>query len=335
MNQINVIQIGIGHDHACDILDSALNLPELYSVKGLVIPEEEKGKYDDRIARFNVPLLSFEEALSLENVSAVFVETEEELLTKYSTLAASRGLHIHMDKPGGYEYSEFERLVEILKSKNLVFSVGYMYRFNPYIKEAIAKAKSGEFGEIYSVEAHMSVEHSAEKRAWLKNMPGGMMFYLGCHLVDLIYSIQGKPLKIHPFNSSINGISEDFGMAVFSYKKGASLIKTCAAEPGGFLRRQLVICGEKGTITINPLEDYNLELQDRKNMFSKMHTIFSDGRGFGLARGDRKVADMFNRYDGMMTNFHQMIMGEKENEYSYDYELELHKLVLRSCGVEI
>ncbi len=335
MKPINVIQIGIGHDHACDILDSALNLSDIYSVKALAIPEEEKNKYNDRIARFNVPLLSLEEAFSLENISAAFIETEEKLLSKYSTLAAEKGLHIHMDKPGGYDSKDFEKLVEILKHKKLTFSVGYMYRFNPFIREAIEKAKSGELGEIYSVEAHMSVEHSAEKREWLKKLPGGMMFFLGCHLVDLVYAIQGKPLEIHPFNASINGVSEDFGMAVFTYKKGASMIKACAAEPGGFLRRQLVICGEKGTITVNPLEDYNLELKDRKNMFSNMHTIFSDGNGFGLARGNRKTADMFNRYDDMMTNFYKMIIGEKQNEYTYDYELEVYKLVLRSCGMEI
>lgn len=125
-----------------------------------------------------------------------------------------------------------------------------MYRFNPLISEAIARAKSGELGEIYSVEAHMDCVHPPEKRQWLDRFPGGMMFYLGCHLIDLIYQIQGEPDEIISMNTSteykIDG-AEDFGMAVLKYPHGVSFAKTCAAEPGGFMRRQLVICGTKGT----------------------------------------------------------------------------------------
>ncbi len=335
MKKINIIQIGIGHDHACDILDSILSMPDIYCVKALVIPEEEEGKYNDRVARFNVPLLSLEEALQLNDINAAAIETEERYLTKYSLLCARHSLHIHMDKPGGFDYGEFEELVCALKQKRLTLSLGYMYRFNPFIKSAIEKAKSGELGEIYSVEAHMSVEHNAEKRAWLKGLPGGMMFFLGCHLVDLVYTIAGTPLKVTPFNASVNGVSEDFGMAVFTYPKGASFVKACAAETGGFLRRQLVICGEKGTITVSPLEDYDTEAKGRKNMFSNMHITLSDGSCYGLDRGQNYKAPLFNRYDAMMQNFHQMVIGEKENEYSYDYELSLHRLILEACGAEI
>ena len=45
-------------------------------------------------------------------------------------------------------------------------------------------------------------------------------------------------------------------MAVFKYKNGCSFAKTSATEGCGFLRRQLVISGSKGTIEINPIEWY-------------------------------------------------------------------------------
>ena len=117
-------------------------------------------------------------------------------------MVANAGKHLHMEKPGGVDLADFEKLVEILKSKNLTFSTGYMYRFNPKIQEALAKVKNGELGEIYSVEAHMDCKHPAEVRQWLQNFPGGMMFFLGCHLIDLIYQIQGEPEEIIPFNCS-------------------------------------------------------------------------------------------------------------------------------------
>ena len=37
----------------------------------------------------------------------------------------------------------------------------------------------------------------------------------------------------------------------------------------------------------------------------------------------------------MMRDFAMVALGEKENDYGYDYELGLYKLLLRSCGVKI
>ncbi len=45
-------------------------------------------------------------------------------------------------------------------------------------------------------------------------------------------------------------------------------------------------------------------------------------------------SEAHDRYDDMMRNFAEMVRG-KENIYSYDYELGLYKLILRSCGKEV
>ena len=79
--------------------------------------------------------------------------------------------------------------------------------------DVMEKIKNGELGEIISVEAQMNCTHPATTRQWLENLPGGMMFYLGCHLIDLILRIQGKPKKIMPLNkcSGLEGVTaKDF-----------------------------------------------------------------------------------------------------------------------------
>ena len=37
----------------------------------------------------------------------------------------------------------------------------------------------------------------------------------------------------------------------------------------------------------------------------------------------------------MPLSFGEMVRGEKENPYTYDYELELFKTILVCCGIEI
>lgn len=331
MKKIKVAQIGTsGNSHGNCIWESMIKQKDIFDIVGYALPESEREKFPDRARAFDgYNELTVDEILNNPEIEAVVVETEEIYLTKYALMVANAGKHLHMEKPGGVDLADFEKLVEILKSKNLTFSTGYMYRFNPKIQEALAKVKNGELGEIYSVEAHMDCKHPAEVRQWLQNFPGGMMFFLGCHLIDLIYQIQGEPEEIIPFNCS-TGYDEvtanDYGMVVFKYKNGVSFAKTCDNENGGFLRRQLVICGEKGTIEIKPLEVWT-----EGGQYTVMNEAYSTE---WLKEWDTSKSEVYDRFDGMMRNFAEMVRG-KENPYSYDYELGLYKLILRSCGKEV
>ena len=344
MKKVRVIQIGVGHDHATDVLDSMVSLKQNFEVVAFAVPEEEKTKFSEKIRLYTktigVKQVSMEEALNLKDIDGAVIETEEANLCKYAYLAAQKGLHIHMDKPGSAVYEEFAKLIELLKKKKLVLSMGYMYRFNPEMKKVIREAEYGNLGNIYSVEAHMNCEHTLDKRRWLANLPGGMMFFLGCHLIDFVYRLKGEPMEIVPFNTCMDQEkigADDFGMAVFKYQDGASLIKVCAAECGGFLRRQIVICAEKGTIEIRPIERWLTNrifsfngCTERKNMSSSVRNILEIGNWHSDAQF--KESEPFNRYDDMMCNFAERINGKEEPVYTYDYELSLYSLILKACA---
>lgn len=331
MRKIKIAQIGTSYNsHGNSIWLSLLKQTDIFDVVGYAFPENEREKFPERAEAFNgYREMTVEEILNDPEIEAVAVETEEIYLTKYALMVAEAGKHLHMEKPGGTDLKDFEKLIETLKSKSLTFSIGYMFRFNPKIKEAIEKAKKGELGKIYSVETQMSCKQTDEVRKWLGTFKGGMMFYLGCHLVDLIYQIQGEPLEIIPMNCSTGfaGINtEDYGMVVFKYEDGLSLIRTTGCERGGNQRRQLVICGEKGTVEIRPLEIY---IPENGLQYTTMSETYSEGwhEPWNISH-----SELHDRYDDMVRNFAEMVRG-KENPYSYDYELALYKLVLKSCGM--
>ncbi len=335
MKRIKIVQIGLGHDHAMDVMDSILSMPGIFDVVGFALPEAEEEKFVDKAKKWldrGVMQMTVEEALSYSGLDGAIIETEEKNLVKYAIMAAEKNLHIHMDKPGGFEPSEFEKLIGMVKEKKLAFSMGYMYRFNPVIKEVIAKIQNGELGEIYSIEAHMNCMHPRDKRQWLEGLPGGMMFYLGCHLIDLIYNIQGIPEEIIPFNmpTGHEGVtSDELGMAVFKYKNGVSFIKCCALEQGGYMRRQIVICGTKGTVEIRPIEAYDLDNRDgRRVLYTGVRELYNKCEWCDDA--EFKRSDLYNRYDDMMKSFAKMIVGEVIPDY--DYEKKVYKLVLKACG---
>ena len=66
-------------------------------------------------------------------------------------------------------------------------------------------------------------------------------------------------------------------------------------------------------------------------LYTEMHENYrTDG---GLSPGRHSVSEHFNRFDDMLYHFAMVARGEIENEYTYDYELGLYKLILRSCGI--
>ena len=328
MKRIKIAQIGTSRNsHGNPIWGSLLKQSELFDVVGYAFPESEREKFPEQAKAFDsYREMTVEEILNDPNIEAVAVETEEKYLTKYALMAASAGKHVHMEKPGGASLSEFEALIDTLKSKGLVFSTGYMYRFNPAVKKAIEAVKTGKLGKIISVEAQMSCTHSREVREWLSEFPGGMLFFLGCHLIDLVYQLQGEPKEVLPLSCStgIDGIKScDYGMAVFKYPNGVSFVKTADVERGGFTRRQLVITGELGTIEIKPLEICAEGGQ---------YTVYNEYYGTDWYKPrEEKKTELYDRYDGMLKSFAETVMG-KTAQYSYDYELGLYRLILKACG---
>lgn len=335
MKKIKVAQIGVKHDHAPAAFKSITHLTDEFEVVGFATenPDDTVG---DVYASY--PRMTPEEILAIPDLDAVVIETSELNLAKYALMAAERGLAIQMDKPGGIELADFEKLIATVKEKKLVFHTGYMYRYNPAVVKAREMVRNGEIGEICSVEAQMNCYHKAQKRQWLDQFPGGMMFFLGCHLVDLILQFQGVPEKIIPFNtcSGFDGVTaNDIGMAVFQYKNGISFAKSAATECCGFMRRQLVISGSKGTIEINPIEEYISDAPfDNHQVTMRISTDKTVEKGITSWKtiGAWEHISPFDRYDNMMRAFAAMVRGDATNPWDYDYELTVYKHVLAACG---
>lgn len=342
MRKIKIAQIGIGHDHASEIFTSLLRQSEIFEVKGFCVCEGEEEQYEERKdwVYSRSTRLSLEEILEDQELDAVTVECNEVILTKYATLAVEKGLHVHMDKPGSESPEDYEKLMGLAKAGNLTLHLGYMYRYNPAVQHTMEVIKNGKLGEIYSVETHMDCLHKPEKRQWLGTFRGGMLFFLGCHLIDLIVQIQGVPEEIIPLNTctGFDGVTaNDYGMAVFQYQNGVSFAKTCAAEPGGYIRRQLVVCGEKGTIEIKPFEKYISDPVDSRDMVTGIKEVSKEDaqKHSWNYQAEYRETDPVNRYDNMMSSFAAMARGEKQNPYTYEYEVLLHRILLKACGFDI
>ncbi len=331
MKKLRVIQIGTKHDHAADTFLTLRHLPEIYEVVGWYEPDAaaRAAAREKHHFRGACEFLSLDEVWSAADLDCVCVDTEEALLTRYALMAAECGYPVHMDKPGSPELTQFTMLIEICREKKLPFQIGYMYRYNAGVLRALELAKSGALGEIISVEAAMGSQHTPEKRQWLGQYKGGILYFLGCHLLDLVYLFQGQPEKIVPLTCSTgldNVHTEDFGAAALCYKRGVSYVRASCVEIEGFSRRQLVVCGTKGTVEIHPMETY-------LGYEYGMECVVKESYADTPERNCKRKLPPFDRYKDMMIDFAAMVRREKENPFPPDYELAVQKLILDACEV--
>ena len=326
MSSIRIAQIGTSrYSHGNFIFDALKKSPDIFEIAGYAMPEGEEAKFPENMAAFQgFPRLTVEEICEDSGIQAVAVETEECFLTKYALLAARAGKHIHMEKPGSDYVEEFDALIDTMKANRTVFHTGYMYRYNPFVQDLMARIRRGELGEILGVEAQMNTLHPPELRRWLGMYPGGSMFFLGCHLIDLILQIQGLPERILPLNKStgLDGvIAEDFCMAVLEYPRGVSFAKVNSTEAGGFARRQLVVAGSLKTVELKPFEVIlGADQRTTRTEFTQQGQFSED-------------TPLYNRYAPMMRAFGEMVQGKRENPWPYEYERTLYHTVLQCCNL--
>ena len=175
MKRIKIAQIGTSaNSHGNPIFGSLQKQSDMFEIAGFAMPENERDKFPGNMKLFKgFREMTVDEILNDASIEAVAVETEEIYLTKYALMAAKAGKHIHMEKPGGRELSEFEELIETVKAGNTVFHTGYMYRYNPYVIDLLKRIKEGELGDIISVEARMNCRHPESVRSWLSAFRAG------------------------------------------------------------------------------------------------------------------------------------------------------------------
>ena len=333
MKKLRVVQIGTEHDHAAETFDTLRKMTDCFEVLGYCpIPEDGTVKLEKRCEIYDgASRLDLEKVLSDPGVDAVVVETNDLSLTKYATLFLQKGVPVEMDKPGAPDSASFDAMMDLAAAKKIPIQLGYMYRFHPAIRELTEKIKAGELGDILYINAEMSCFHNPEKRAWLSDYPGGMMYYLGCHLLDVVLRIQGEPLEVIPLNdkSSMDGVkSFDQGCAVLRYPRGTSFVRTTAVERGGYRRRQIVAVGTKGACQIQPTE-YGERKGDWCTLHSDVRYVFESAF---IASQPVYTTPAFHRYKNMLTSFYELAAGQKENPYTTDYEKKLHRLILQACG---
>jgi predicted dehydrogenase len=333
MDKIKIGQIGIRHEHAGGIMQSLRNLPEVFEVVGVVddrssrsaaFPGSNLSVYD------GLPWLSEEELLSHPGLQAVCVETANYDLVPTALRCLDKFLPLHMDKPGGDDLALFRRLREGYEDRGLPFHIGYMFRGNPAMCWLQSAVKRGLLGDIFEIHGCMSHCYGGDAyQEYLGQMQGGIMFNLGCHLLDLVVSLMGRPQKVTSILRSTSGLPDNLAnnaLAILEYKHCIVSINACSKEIFGSEKRRLKVCGSKGTAELSPLECF-----DGRSL--KLQLQLAEGSD-DLPPG-AQILDFgvrYDRYREHLLEFAGMIRGEVHNPYNAKHDCLTQEVLLAASS---
>lgn len=326
--RIKVGQIGIGHNHASAKMATFRKLADHYEVVGVVEPSPEwRKKRGEDPAYRGLTWMTEEQLLNTQGLAVVAVETDVCDLVPTAARCVEAGLHLHLDKPGGETLAPFNALLDEAARRALTVQLGYMYRNNPAICFCQRAVREGWLGQIFEVHAVMSRYQPLAYRQWLGQFRGGSMYIFGCHLIDLVVTMLGKPDRITPFQRQTHPDVPvyDNGLAVLEYPRSTATIRTASLEVEGYQRRQLVVCGDQGTIEIRPLETFDL----RPPRPLKLNLTLSSPRE-SFAKGVQEVVfpPQSGRYADQLIELARIVRGEIVNPYPLSHERMVQETLL-------
>src|SRR5690606_17063173 len=243
--KIKIGQIGISHEHALPKFNSLKMLSDIFEIVGIV---------DDRsstAARFigdnlkpyeGFKWMSENELLNVPGLEAVMIETANSDSVATGIRCMKHDLAIHMDKPGGEDLEMFRMLLNGCKLRNLPFQMGYMFRNNPAMQFCQKAVRENWLGDIFEIQGNMSHDYGGGEpyQQYLSNFKGGIMFNLGCHIIDIVVNMLGTPKRVTPFLLSTKrapNMANNNCLGVLEYPHTIVSVNACDLKIDGIKHR--------------------------------------------------------------------------------------------------
>lgn len=323
--KIKVGQIGTGHAHASKL--SVYRASPDYEVVGIVeADEKQRARAEKQAVYQDLPWMTREQLLNTPGLQAVLIETEVRDSLENAAAAIAAGKHVHLDKPAGVQLSKYRKILKQAEAKKLLVQMGYMFRYSPAVLLMRKFLAEGWLGDLFEVHTVMSKVVGAVERKNLAFYGGGIMFELGCHVIDLVISTLGKPEQVHPFARKVSKLEDSLAdnmLAVLEYRNATATVRSAAIEVEGGARRHFVVCGTQGSFHIQPLDSPNVT-----------YALDRDCGEYKKGRHEIKFGN-YPRYVGDAADMAQIIRGEKGSEFSCAHDLAVQETVLRASDQDI
>lgn len=221
----------------------------------VAVAARDKDSAESFAAEFDIPKSfgSYEELASLPDVDVVYIGTIHINHVENSLLFINAGKSVLCEKPMSLTLEGCQKVLKAAQEKGVLFVEAIWSRFFPVYKFIQDYVRSGEIGNVVTVQATFNVNIASVPRVNDPNLGGGGLLDLGIYVVQAANLVmKGKPEKIIAECSKTASGVDKTGALILRYPNDrfASLSYSIEAAQGA---NSLSIRGDEGVIVIPDL----------------------------------------------------------------------------------
>lgn len=272
----------------------------------------------------NLRWVSVEEMLADKSLDLIVFEGEVKDAVPMGKRILQAGKHLHLEKPPTNKMEPFRELANLARERRKLLQLGYLWRFHDGVIKIQEAVKNGWLGDVYMIRATINSDRGQSQRDTEARYPGGALFELGGHMIDVVVALLGRPGNVRHWlrhDTSIKDTLKDNTLAVFEYPRALALVISSAKDPANGIHRTFEIIGSGGTMLIAPMEP---------NPILHVHLAQAVGP---YKKGAQQIA--LPPQPRFIRDFQELARAIQTNSalrFSYNHELLLHETLLRASG---
>jgi predicted dehydrogenase len=251
-SKIRIAFLGASHSHGPDKVRICRTSPDWELVGVWERDPQTAAKYKAQ----GVRMMERDQILGDKSIPVVAIESEVKPHAELALMALDAGKHLHLEKPPAENMEDLRKIVRVAKDKKLLVQMGYMWRHHPGMNAIIEAGRKGWLGDIYLVRGMMNTLITDRRWEWAL-FRGGQMFEQGCHLIDPMVRLMGRPHKVTHFlrhHGKFNDNLADNTAAIFDWPGAMGIISSTLLHNNGGGHRMFEVQGSLGTALLRPIE---------------------------------------------------------------------------------
>lgn len=223
---------------------------------------------------FGVPKLftDYKDLLSMPELDAVTISTTHNAHYPIALAALERRVHVFCEKPLGLNSRETEHLVLAAKEAGVRTMVGFTNRWVPEAIVARRMLAEGAIGRVLHYTVTKFASYGGPKSRWMWRADptlagGGVLFDLGCHVIDLAQWLIGPIGAVVASQTTVvpkrprDGVMlptpvDDVTGFLAEFENGVPAVFHVSWTAIGCRMERHEIVGEQGTLILNLDHDY-------------------------------------------------------------------------------
>ena len=255
--------LGLTHDHIWDNLPDAATHPDVRIVAAADPHQALLGRFEREYQ--GRPYTNPETLLDSEQLDAVYLYADNAAGAELTELAASRDLHVLVEKPMSATLAGAERMLSAAAAAGVRLLVNWPFAWWPQMQHALGMIQEGAVGRVWQVRYRAA--HAGPRELgcseffcdWLydprRNGPGGAFMDYCCYGAVLARAILGQPTHVSGLAQRLvkDDIDvEDNGMLVMNYPHALAVSEGSWTQIGKLSAYTTLIYGTDGTLMMEP-----------------------------------------------------------------------------------